>query len=323
MAVGVISHLHNISLDGARSLARAAEEAGADWVGVPDAFWWRDAWMLLGEAARVTQRIEIGPMVTNPYLRHPFHTVAAVATLQDLAGSRVFVGLAAGGSEVSGAAGIPRHDAPSRLLALADLLRGVASGQPLDPASGRTLEVPLSVPPILVAGRGDGVLRAAGRCADRALLWAVPDSDLDRSAAVVESGGREDRQAPGDRPEIVWAPLVDHGGQSRAFVRSTAAYSVLNSSSALQARWGLDRGAVDKLRRRLVASGAASAADLVPVAAIEDLIVSDPDPATVGAMARRIGATSMALPAFSIEGLGERVAWARAVLAAASDGGAA
>ena len=80
---------------------------------------------------------------------------------------------------------------------------------------------------------------------------------------------------------------------------------------------------MDKLRRRLVASGAASAADLVPVAAIEDLIVSDPDPATVGAMARRIGATSMALPAFSIEGLGERVAWARAVLAAASDGGAA
>jgi hypothetical protein len=140
---------------------------------------------------------------------------------------------------------------------------------------------------------------------------------------MVESGARQSRPGLGDRPEIVWAPLVDHGGQSRDFVRSTAAYSVLNSSSVLQARWGLDRGAVDKLRRRLVASGAASAADLVPVAAIDDLIVSDPDPTTVGAIARRIGATSMALPAFSIDGLGEQVAWAREVLAAGAGAAAA
>src|SRR5207248_115622 len=99
--------------------------------------WWRDAWMLLAEAARATQRIEIGPMVTNPYLRHPFHTVAAVATLQELAGERVFVGIAAGGSEVSGAAGISRRDAPERIRGLAGLLRRVAAGAPLDSDSGR------------------------------------------------------------------------------------------------------------------------------------------------------------------------------------------
>jgi len=97
MAVGVITHLHNASFEELRALAKATEAAGADWLGIPDAFWWRDGWMLLAEAARVTDRIELGPMVTNPYLRHPFHTVAAVATLQDLAGQRVFVGIAAGG----------------------------------------------------------------------------------------------------------------------------------------------------------------------------------------------------------------------------------
>src|SRR3982074_901916 len=103
MPVGVICHLHNVGFEDVRALAVAAESAGADWLGVPDAFWWRDTWMLLAEAARTTTRIEIGPMITNPYLRHPFHTVAAVATLQDLAGSRrVFVGIGAGGSELSG-----------------------------------------------------------------------------------------------------------------------------------------------------------------------------------------------------------------------------
>ena len=114
MPVGVICHLHNVGFEDVRALAEAAEAAGADWLGLPDAFWWRDTWLLLAEAARATTRIEIGPMVTNPYLRHPFHTVAAVASLQDLAGERVFVGIGAGGSEVSGAAGVSRRDAPAR-----------------------------------------------------------------------------------------------------------------------------------------------------------------------------------------------------------------
>src|SRR5918911_1656472 len=105
MPVGVISHLPNIGFTEVRALAAAAEAAGADWLGLPDAFWWRDTWLLLAEAARVTERIEVGPLVTNPYLRHPFHTLAAIASLQDIAGPRVFVGLGAGGSGVSGGAG--------------------------------------------------------------------------------------------------------------------------------------------------------------------------------------------------------------------------
>ncbi len=303
MAVGVITHLHNADFDEVRALARAAEAAGADWLGIPDAFWWRDSWMLQAEAARVTERIELGPMVTNPYLRHPFHTVAAVATLQEIAGPRVFLGIAAGGSEVSGAAGVSRRDAPQRIAELARLLRGVAAGEPLDAGSGRRLEVPLRAAPLLVAGRGDGMLRVAGEVADRALLWAVPRSELERSAGIVRSAGQ---------PEVVWAPLVDHGGESRERVRNIAAYSVLNSRAELQQRWGLSRADVAKLRELLVGGGARAAADLVPRSALDDLIMQ---PDEVGAVARSIGAKSMALPAFSIEELPERVAWAKQVLA--------
>jgi 5,10-methylenetetrahydromethanopterin reductase len=314
VAIGVISHVHNLGFDDARSLASAAEAAGADWVGLPDAFWWRDSWMLLAEAARATEHIQIGPMVTNPYLRHPFHTVAAVASLQDLAGPRVFVGLAAGGSEVSGAAGVSRHDSPARIRSLAALLRRVAAGQPLDPTSGRTLEVALEAPPVLVAGRGDGILDAAGRTADRALLWAVPQSDLSRSSAIIAAGAAAGREGPGQRPDLVWAPLVDHGDAHRQWVHATAAYSVLNSGPALQSRWGLDHAAVARLRQRLVAGGAASAADLVPPAAINDLLITDPDPASVGALAVKLGATSIALPAFDIASIDKQIAWAKEVL---------
>jgi 5,10-methylenetetrahydromethanopterin reductase len=311
MSVGVITHLHNATFEEVRALAQAAERAGADWLGIPDAFWWRDGWMLLAEAARATRRVALGPMVTNPYLRHPFHTLAALATLQDVAGERVFLGLAAGGAEVSGAAGISRRDAPERIRALIGLLRKVAGGAPLDAASGRRLEVQLRPAPVMVAGRANGVLDAAGRAADRALLWAVPQSDLARSLSVIDAGASASDRP---RPELVWAPLVDHGGLSRERVRSIAAYSVLNSNAVLHERWGLDAPQIERLRQLLVRGGAAAAADLVPRAALDDLIVADAAPPNVRSIARRIGATSMALPAFSIDELPERVAWARRVL---------
>jgi 5,10-methylenetetrahydromethanopterin reductase len=295
-------------------LAQAAEAAGADWLGLPDAFWWRDTWLLLAAAAKATQRIEIGPLVTNPYLRHPFHTVAALASLQELAGPRVFVGIGAGGSEVSGAAGISRGDAPARVRALCALLRSAAAGDPLDPTSGRALEVPLQPAPILIAGRADGILGAAGRCADRALLWAVPQSDLKRSASVIAAGAAAGREADGPRPELIWAPLVDHGGSTRPRLLSIAAYSVLNSRAELQARWGLSRSTLNRLRARLVAGGAAAAQSLVPHEALQDLIIQEPDPHMIGDKASQLGATSIAIPAFTIDEVPARVAWARDVL---------
>ena len=49
--VGVISHVPNPDVEAAVGLAQAAEGAGAAWIGIADAFWWRDVWMLLGEVA--------------------------------------------------------------------------------------------------------------------------------------------------------------------------------------------------------------------------------------------------------------------------------
>ncbi len=314
MTIGVISHLPNPDFPAVAALARAAEDAGADWLGLPDAFWWRDTWLLLAEAARTTRRIALGPVVTNPYLRHPFHTVAALASLQDLTSpGRVFVGIGAGGSEVSGAAKVPRTHAVERIRALVDVIRGVARGEPLDSSSGRTLDLPLQPLDVLIAGRGDGMLSVAGACADKVLLWAIPRSDLPRSAAIVARGAMD----AGRRPELVWAPLVDYGAATRARLRTIAAYSVLNSHPNLHAAWGLSRPTLHALRERLVSGGAAAAQELVPAAALDDLILSDPTPAYVAVLAADLGATSLAIPAFSVDEVVARVSWAREVLAEA------
>ena len=316
MSVGLITHLDNPSVADVTALARAAEAAGADWLGLPDAFWWRDTWILAAEAARVTQRLAVGPVVTNPYTRHPFVTLAAIATLQDLAGPRVVLGVGAGGSEVGGAAKIGRVDAPERTVELAGLIRRVAAGRPLDEESGRGLEVPLAPPRIIVGGRGPRMLRAAGEVADEALLWAVPRSELARTVDLVHQGSAR------RRPELpavstTWAPLVERGKASRALLRRASAYAVLNNRDVTRERWGIGDSLVAQVRQLLLAGDTDEAERLIPDAVAEDLSIPR-DVASAAGVARKIGAAGMALAAIDVDEVDEQVAWARSVLAASA-----
>ena len=312
---GVIGHLKNPSVAEVEELAAAAENAGARWLGLADAFWWRDVWVLLTVAAAATSRLMLGPAMTNPYLRHPFLTVSALATLQELAGPRVFLGLAAGGSEARLAAKVDRRDAPARTAALIELVRGVASGLPLDPDSGRRLDMPLVPLPVLVAGGHDGMLRTAGRHADRALIWATASSDLGRVTDVIGDGASE-RSDGG--PEVVWAPLTALPGDREADVTDVAIYAVLNAGPGVLERWELDDDALDRIRRAVVAGDGGAAGRLVPDAVLADLMLSgaDADPQAAAARGRAAGVTSIAVPVFSVATVEARVAWGAAVEAA-------
>ena len=307
--VGVISHVPNPDVEAAVGLAQAAEGAGAAWIGVADAFWWRDVWMLLGEVASQTERIALGPAMTNPYMRHRFHTASALATLQELAPGRVFCGIAAGGSEVTAAAGISRQDAPEKVAELVAFLREVAAGGRLDAASGRGLDVGLDPVPILMAGRGDRMLHAAGALADRVLLWAIPASDLERSASIVRDGA-SGRARP---PELVWAPLVRHRDAPQASIMHVAVYASLNTDASVRLEWGLDDTRVEAIRERLVQGDLPAAEALVVPDALEDLVFEDLDPAPIAAVARELGVSSLAVPGFDPATVGGHVGWAASV----------
>src|SRR3954452_3940176 len=55
-----------------------------------------DVWMTLALAAERTTRIQLGPGVLVPHLRHVMTNAAAIATLASLAPGRVVVGVGAG-----------------------------------------------------------------------------------------------------------------------------------------------------------------------------------------------------------------------------------
>ena len=306
---GVIGHIPNPTRAEAVDLATAAEQAGARWIGLADAFWWRDVWTLLESIAHATSRIEIGPAMTNAYLRHRFHTASALATLHETAAGRVFCGIAAGGSEVTAAARIARDDADVQSTMLVELLRDLVAGRPLDAESGRTLDIELPETPVLMAGRGNKMLTVAGSAADRVLLWAIPKSDLERSVAIIHRAA----EAAGRSPELIWAPLVRHGDVPAASLGHPAVYAALNTASPIRQAWGLRDPVVKFIRAALVGGRLAEAIDLVPESALDDLVLDPGDVDAIASRAAALGVSEIAVPGFAADTVGAHVAWAQTV----------
>src|SRR5215472_1719211 len=107
---------------------RLVEELGYGHLWVADERLMRNVYACLTVAALNTHRIGLGTAVTNPYTRSPALTAAAIATVDELAGGRVILGLGAGGGWASTGSTVP-----ARLLRCARPC-ALSAGSP--PASG-------------------------------------------------------------------------------------------------------------------------------------------------------------------------------------------
>jgi 5,10-methylenetetrahydromethanopterin reductase len=86
---------------------RAAERLGMDLVGAGDTqASYRELYVSLTVAALNTERVLVGPMVTNPVTRHPAVTASAMGAVDRLSAGRAVMGIGTGGSAVWNA-GLP------------------------------------------------------------------------------------------------------------------------------------------------------------------------------------------------------------------------
>jgi F420-dependent oxidoreductase-like protein len=113
----------NFDRERAFERARAADDAGVDSLWVAEA-WGRDAFSLLTQLAERTTRAKLGTSIVNIYSRTPAALAQHFATLDELSGGRVIIGLGNSGPNViEHFHGVPFQPALRRMRETVELLR--------------------------------------------------------------------------------------------------------------------------------------------------------------------------------------------------------
>ncbi len=182
--------------------AELAERAGYSGVWCWDHFISRgrhsdpvlECWTTLSATAAVTRRIQVGSFVTNVMNRHPSVLARMAATVQDLSGGRLELGIGIGGHprehEALGIDFPPAAERVARLDEAVQLLRLLWTGGPVS-FEGRYYRlheawahpVPRPSPRIVIGGETAGGARLAARLGD---AWATNEAGLQRDRRAFE-----------------------------------------------------------------------------------------------------------------------------------------
>ena len=149
------------------ALTRQAEDAGFDYGWLFDSHvLWRDPYPLLTLMAGATERMRLGTCVTNPGTREPTVTASALATLDEISGGRMDLGIGRGDSarRVLGKPPITLANTEEAIR----VIRALVAGESID-YEGTELHFPWTkgwTLPVWVAGYGPMALAMTGRVAD-------------------------------------------------------------------------------------------------------------------------------------------------------------
>ncbi len=210
-------------------MAQLAEELGYSHVWVGDSqLIWREVYVNLGAVGLATERITIAQGVTNPITRHATVTASALATLSELTGGRVALGIGAGDSSVETYGERPAK--LSRLRETVGTIRGLLRGETVNVGTGDAkLDWAQPTPvPVFIAGSGPRILGLAGEIADGAiiLVGTAPDQVRAAIACIRQAAADVGRDLDAENFRFVlWAPcsIGDDGPAARDFVKSHVA----------------------------------------------------------------------------------------------------
>lgn len=210
-------------------LARSAERLGVDALWVIDSqLAMKDAYVALSLLADGTDRIRVGPGVTNLVTRHETVVANAMASLASIAPGRVVVGVGAGDSAVFPIGRRPLRIAECRSGIVR--LRSLLCGDEVEGDVGglRLAFAPKPAPPVYLAASQPRMLRLAGAVADGVIIMGPADRDtLDLQIGHVDAGAEEAGRDPHDVLRDLWVTVS---------VGSSAVDDVKSWASA-QARW--------------------------------------------------------------------------------------
>lgn len=197
--------------------ARLAEELGLDSVWSTDHLIASapilDGTIVLAAAAGATSRIRLGFGVMLLALRPVAWAAKQIASLQQVSGNRLVLGVGTGnpahGDIAWRAAGMSFEDRGRRTDQALGLLPGLVAGEPTDLGDGvtATLTPGAPMPPVLIAGNGNRALRRAAAYGDGWVAIGISPAEVTGHLKTLgELASARERPRPGI---TVMAPDVE------------------------------------------------------------------------------------------------------------------
>ena len=248
------------SIGALTQLAKQVEQAGFEYIWICDHYHNRYVHSVLARLATETNRIKLGPGVTNPYLTHPAITAAAIATLDELSGGRATLGISAGDPFYLATLGVqPAHPVAAvreAIHMIRELLAGKRvnfSGEVFSCKGAKLRLTPGRKVPIYIGGRRQRMLELAGAVADGALINASHPDDLRECVAYVKAGAEKAGRKLSDL-DIAAYMATSIGGdvnRARAAVRTVVAFIAASTPKESLERHGIKPKEIQKVRRDL------------------------------------------------------------------------
>jgi len=175
-----------------------AEDVGYEAVFVPEISG-REAFSTLAGFATATTRLNLGTGVVTIPSRSPVTSAMAAATVHDLSGGRMILGIGAG--DVRAVARMPAGGVLELTRRYVEVVTQTLSGEAVQAGdlfgvAGFRLELshgPVP-PPVWLGALGDGMIRLAGEVADGVILnWCTPERVASARKLITEAAERAAR----------------------------------------------------------------------------------------------------------------------------------
>jgi len=255
-----------------------AEKRGFNYLWITDHFNNRNVYVTLTAAALHTEKIKLGPGVTNPYLINPVITAQAVASLNEIAPGRAVLGIGAGDKTTLRSTGIEMRMPLTAVEECVEIVRRMVSeksvtfeGDVFRTSDAKFFFKPRTKIPIYVGAQGPKMLELAGKIGDGVLINAGHPKDVDYAVGSVQRGVEQAGKRLTDVDVAAYTSFSVHDDLKKATEAAVpvVAYVVAGSPDVVLQRHKIDQEKAEKIGRALKAGKWAEAFGLVSSRMIE------------------------------------------------------
>ncbi len=250
-------HLHpppRQSLEDFVDTVKRADKYGFARIGTGDTQWHNmECFIALTLMALNSERVEIGPRVTNPVTREPSVMASAIVSLDLISRGRAVLTMGRGDSAVHNIGLKPASVEETRdyIVAVRELLE---NGDTTYRGRHNHFDWPRPAPrrriPICVTAEGPRMLRLAGQIGDQVLIGTGVTADIvEASLRELHAGAHEAGRNP-DELEIWWAPRLSIAETTDKAVKNIMASIASSGNHALRSGFA-GKQVPDRLKEKI------------------------------------------------------------------------